>query len=286
MKKKNNLNVLRRTNFQVLLEQSLQMRCIFRWSWNAQNNHRDGWLRFGWHLMMIFGRILLFETSIHSFVAVRCLLDFIRTRWLNFYRCVLFLRTLIVALRFDCVRHKRLWLIVLQVLLRLLIFWRWRNIVLRIWIDLEFRLAEVVAVVLFGLVAVIPISISNAKKYKKKKKKLSYIGGYVASKMRNPNRSTHPRLPSMVRFEFFVVVRFSFTILIRILLPNFSNCLSSCLMNSRSSSGNPLNTSTRLFGVLIGLCDDAFFTPRYLRRWRGCWWCDNCTDDLHSTMAK
>lgn len=85
--------------------------------------------------------------------------------------------------------------------------------------------------------------------------------------------STHPKLPSMVRLLFFDdVVRLTFCNLILTWSPNLLNCLSNCLINSKSSAGSALNVSSTFFGPFVGLrCVVAFFSD----------WFDR--DDLQST---
>lgn len=66
----------------------------------------------------------------------------------------------------------------------------------------------------------------------------------------------------MVLLEFFplvgVCVTFSRSTLIFTFSPCNWNCLSSCSINARSSAGSPRNCSTMLFGVLVGLAEEAF----------------------------
>lgn len=61
----------------------------------------------------------------------------------------------------------------------------------------------------------------------------------------------------MVRLTFFdddaAAVWLTFCTFILTLSPNLLNCLSSCLINSKSSCGSVLNASSTFFGPFVGL---------------------------------
>lgn len=169
--------------------------------------------------------------------------------------------------------NQRRWIVsqVVQLMLSLMIFGRWWDIVLWVWINLVFWFWKCISRLL-----IVWILIAITEKW------FETMLFKCWNKRKNV-KFTHPKLPSIVRLIFFVVVvvvRFSFWILILILSPNLLNCLSSCLINSKSSAGKFLNVSSKFFGPFVGFsCVVAF-----LSKWF-CWLLQSATFVQTNAMA-